>query len=191
MADDISGPGDKADCGHPNPIWFADNELWNAVMGGDGATDDPGGVLCPTCFMLKAGEVLRVSRTASKADSALVGELVPCPFCGDTEPYLEPTGTNFRIACSNPDCAASGPSGPSEGCAVGAWNGAALALNRAADALAALSDRDVVLEEAAKKIDQRASYHGDQDQGPRRQAAWKEARECAATIRALKGGVDE
>ena len=134
---------------------------------------------------------LAATRPAPKADSALVGELVPCPFCGDTEPYLEPTGTNFRIACSNPDCAASGPSGPSEGCAVGAWNGAALALNRAADALAALSDRDVVLEEAAKKIDQRASYHGDQDQGPRRQAAWKEARECAATIRALKGGVDE
>lgn len=61
----------------------------------------------------------------------------------------------------------------------------------AREILAALSDRDVVLEEAAKKIDQRASYHGDQDQGPRRQAAWKEARECAAVIRALKGGVDE
>ncbi len=75
MADDISSPGDKADCGHPNPIWFADNELWNAVMGGEGAKDDPGGVLCPTCFMLKAGEVLRVSRPAPKADSALVEEL--------------------------------------------------------------------------------------------------------------------
>ncbi len=38
------------ECGHPNYPWYADDEVWNLVMGGPGATDDPGGVLCITCF---------------------------------------------------------------------------------------------------------------------------------------------
>ena len=38
------------ECGGPNPVWLVDNEIWNAVMG------DEGGILCPTCFMIKADD---------------------------------------------------------------------------------------------------------------------------------------
>src|SRR5262245_16285823 len=31
-------------CGAANPIWSADNELWNEVVG------SPNGILCPSCF---------------------------------------------------------------------------------------------------------------------------------------------
>ena len=68
-----SGDGDKADCGHANPIWFADNSLWNTVVGGEGATDDPGGILCPTCFMIKADRPLRISESAPSRDVVEAG----------------------------------------------------------------------------------------------------------------------
>ena len=42
------------DCGGKNPRWFADNDLWNLVMGGPDARDDPGGIICPYCFMARA-----------------------------------------------------------------------------------------------------------------------------------------
>lgn len=42
------------DCGRPAPVWFAPNALWNRVMGGPEATDDPGGMLCPCCFIARA-----------------------------------------------------------------------------------------------------------------------------------------
>jgi hypothetical protein len=42
------------DCGGANPVWFASNELWNRVMGGPHAKDDPGGIVCPGCFILRA-----------------------------------------------------------------------------------------------------------------------------------------
>jgi hypothetical protein len=42
------------DCGVDNPVWFAPNELWNRVMGGPDAHDDPGGYLCPVCFIVHA-----------------------------------------------------------------------------------------------------------------------------------------
>lgn len=42
------------DCDRPNPVWFAPNELWNLVMGGPEAKGDPGGMLCPNCFMERA-----------------------------------------------------------------------------------------------------------------------------------------
>jgi len=35
-------------CGIDNPVWFAPNEVWNAVMG------DHTGFLCPRCFILRA-----------------------------------------------------------------------------------------------------------------------------------------
>lgn len=40
------------ECGRPNVVWFADNTIWNAVMG------DGHGVLCPTCFALRADQHL-------------------------------------------------------------------------------------------------------------------------------------
>ncbi|MBU3262103.1 hypothetical protein KPG71_18940 [Roseovarius sp. PS-C2] len=43
------------ECCCENVNWFAPNDLWNSVMGGADATDDPGGVLCPTCFIRRAG----------------------------------------------------------------------------------------------------------------------------------------
>lgn len=38
-------------CGGINPVWSADNELWNKVVG------SPYGILCPTCFVKKANEM--------------------------------------------------------------------------------------------------------------------------------------
>ena len=45
--------GDKRckECGADNPCWFAPNKVWNLLVGGPDATEDPGGVLCPNCFM--------------------------------------------------------------------------------------------------------------------------------------------
>jgi hypothetical protein len=38
-------------CGGENPCWFAPNDLWNKVMGGEP------GILCPTCFLVKAAAI--------------------------------------------------------------------------------------------------------------------------------------
>lgn len=38
-------------CDQRYPAWRAPDDLWNLVMGGPEATDDPGGMLCPTCFL--------------------------------------------------------------------------------------------------------------------------------------------
>lgn len=43
-----------SDCHGPALVWFAPNWLWNRVMGGPDATDDPGGMLCPNCFIQRA-----------------------------------------------------------------------------------------------------------------------------------------
>jgi hypothetical protein len=37
-------------CGGKNPVWSADNELWNKVIG------SPNGILCPTCFVILANQ---------------------------------------------------------------------------------------------------------------------------------------
>lgn len=60
--------GDRicSDCGADNPPWFADNELWNSVMGGPDCKDDPGGVVCPTCFVVRSGETLRITTSAKE-----------------------------------------------------------------------------------------------------------------------------
>ena len=42
------------DYGGKNPRWWADHALWNLVMGGPTAKDDPGGIVCPRCFMIRA-----------------------------------------------------------------------------------------------------------------------------------------
>lgn len=48
-------PPDKCqDCGVDNPVWFTPSGLWNRVMGGPDARDDPGGLVCPICFMKRA-----------------------------------------------------------------------------------------------------------------------------------------
>ena len=49
------------ECGLPSNLhigsfWYAPNGLWNYVMGGQFATDDPGGLLCPRCFYHKCRE---------------------------------------------------------------------------------------------------------------------------------------
>lgn len=45
------------DCQQPYARWFADNDVWNLVIGGPAATDDPGGMLCPRCFTIRAAIV--------------------------------------------------------------------------------------------------------------------------------------
>lgn len=49
-------PGDRycSDCGGLNPVWHAPNVMWNRVMGGPCAQGDPGGVVCPSCFIRRA-----------------------------------------------------------------------------------------------------------------------------------------
>lgn len=42
------------DCGGLNPVWFAPNDVWNLVIGGPEAKDDPGGFYCPVCFIRRA-----------------------------------------------------------------------------------------------------------------------------------------
>lgn len=50
----LRGDGPCQDCGATNIAWFADNVFWNAVMGGPEARDDPGGIVCVTCFVIRA-----------------------------------------------------------------------------------------------------------------------------------------
>jgi hypothetical protein len=45
------------DCGGVNPVWFAPNALWNFVVGGADAKGDPGGFLCPGCFIARAEKI--------------------------------------------------------------------------------------------------------------------------------------
>lgn len=49
------------DCQHPYDVWFADNEVWNLVLGGPEAKGDPGGMLCPRCFTIRAEAVYEIS----------------------------------------------------------------------------------------------------------------------------------
>lgn len=51
------------DCGAEPLVWFAPNSLWNRVKGGPEAKDDPGGMLCPNCF-IKRAEALGIKPTA-------------------------------------------------------------------------------------------------------------------------------
>lgn len=44
-----------AECGGPNVVWFAPNDLWNAVMrDGDRGNPDLVGIVCPVCFIRRA-----------------------------------------------------------------------------------------------------------------------------------------
>jgi hypothetical protein len=48
-------------CMGANPMWWVPSELWNEVMNPDRSLPtpggDPGGILCPTCFLLRADEL--------------------------------------------------------------------------------------------------------------------------------------
>ena len=55
MPDD-EHPEDRCDeCGGPNIVWFAPNDLWNAVVG------SPYGILRPVCFANRAEGIGQVS----------------------------------------------------------------------------------------------------------------------------------
>lgn len=41
-------------CGGHNPVWYAPNPIWNLAVGGPEAKYDPGGFLCPVCFIARA-----------------------------------------------------------------------------------------------------------------------------------------
>jgi hypothetical protein len=45
-------------CGGPNRVWYTPSPLWNAVMRGGSinGTEEFGGIVCPTCFMVLAEE---------------------------------------------------------------------------------------------------------------------------------------
>lgn len=50
----LPGDGPCHDCGGTNIVWSTDSTLWNLVIGGPAATDDPGGLLCVPCFVGRA-----------------------------------------------------------------------------------------------------------------------------------------
>lgn len=54
VPDAVRGDGPCQDCGGENVCWFTDNVLWNTVMGGPDQHDDPGGIVCVTCFVVRA-----------------------------------------------------------------------------------------------------------------------------------------
>ncbi len=58
-------PKDFCDwCGTANPVWYADNDLWNEITG-----NQPGLVICPKCFETRCQEfglcVIFFSRSVS------------------------------------------------------------------------------------------------------------------------------
>ena len=66
-------PEDFCDkCKRPNIVWYADNDLWNAVV------DDCGIILCPVCFVEMAearGLKCTSWRVSREEDGPLVGRL--------------------------------------------------------------------------------------------------------------------
>lgn len=48
---DPTADGPCRQCSRRYRAWFAPHHIWNIVMGGPDAADDPGGMLCPTCFL--------------------------------------------------------------------------------------------------------------------------------------------
>lgn len=59
---DWNGRGDKTSCGHPNPCWSADSQLWNEVMNGGDRDLEASGILCPSCFADRAHAYFEGSR---------------------------------------------------------------------------------------------------------------------------------
>lgn len=55
LPDHLRGDGPCQDCGTPdNIVWTIESVFWNRVLGGEGARDDPGGLLCVPCFVKRA-----------------------------------------------------------------------------------------------------------------------------------------
>lgn len=52
------------ECNQPNVVWFAPNNLWNAVVRPNG---EPDRVLCPNCFIRQA-EAKGFTRSAWKVE---------------------------------------------------------------------------------------------------------------------------
>ena len=74
-------------CGGPCPVWFAENGLWNEVVGGPTTRDNPGSFLCSSCVgrwldlwgkvsvlrygpeIAACGPLVSTATTATKADN--------------------------------------------------------------------------------------------------------------------------
>jgi len=65
------------DCQSPYAVWFAPNPIWNLVIGGPDCKGDPGGMLCPRCFTLRA-EAAGVKPTAWEVKPEAADD---CPLC--------------------------------------------------------------------------------------------------------------
>jgi len=58
------GDGPCADCGtEENPVWYADNDLWNMVMGEEGYK-----ILCVPCFAERAETIMPIIKWELRAE---------------------------------------------------------------------------------------------------------------------------
>lgn len=73
------------DCGHNNPPWYAPDHIWNTTMAptntNTNTTDDPGGMVCPSCF---------IDRAHTKGTDPIAWVLLPEAKCTDCQrPYWQ------------------------------------------------------------------------------------------------------
>jgi hypothetical protein len=54
LSNELIGDGPCQDCGSDNIRWSAESPFWNMVMGGPDSRDDPGGIVCVRCFVVRA-----------------------------------------------------------------------------------------------------------------------------------------
>jgi hypothetical protein len=87
-ADDASevantdGPCEQ--CGVRYPPWWVDHAIWNRTLGGPDAKGDPGGMLCPNCFLRQAEPVRGAWHITLpvKPATASMGASEACASCG-------------------------------------------------------------------------------------------------------------
>lgn len=102
-------------CGQSYPVWRAPDDLWNLVLGGSSAKGDPGGMLCPNCF-LRLADLVEPQRGAWVLSRATSVEPGPCWHAST---YTGPGDTEFRCELR------AGHLGAHE-CDRGSWGGNAV-----------------------------------------------------------------
>lgn len=93
------------DCGCHVPVWLAPSPLWNLVMGGPDATDDPGGYICVHCFIRRAEEA------GQRPSAWVVLPEADAPQAGVVSVPVEPTEAMLQAMYENRFPPNSNPAG--------------------------------------------------------------------------------